>query len=234
MLRWRNTVKKLMTAIAVLMVAAACSFVTTSQEVEGPWSIPTITRADTRDFARDGLRYTREVDIIYMWTLSQLSLPNEVAFCLYGHAVDTTITYRSIDTHEPVELDRKIAIVDSVWVANIEEATPTYVKFRDEVACDPNPRLIGTAHTHTNVPHPAFNTGQRCTHSDMDVLYAQNRETDYWFTLVLCQWTHELMWADGRRVEYWVQNPANPLQDLPDDHPDLGLSSRTDVNGNGG
>ena len=90
--------KKLMTAIALLMVAAACSFVTTGQEVEGPWAIPTITRADTRDFA--GMRYEREVDIIYLWALTQVWLPNEVAFCLYGHAVYTTITYRSIDNNE--------------------------------------------------------------------------------------------------------------------------------------
>ncbi len=212
---------KFLTAISVIMVAAACSFATVPEIDNRPWSeIPTITRADTRDFT--GMRYEREVDIILMWTLSQLSLPNEVAFCLYGHAVDTTMTFIQIGTDEEIELEKKIAVIDSIAVANIEEATPTYVKFVDGVACDPDPRLIGTAHTHPNVPHPVFNSG-RCTHSNMDVLYAQHREEEYWLTLVLCTWTHEMMWADGRRFEYYVRNPQNPLSNdvqLPPEHPD--------------
>lgn len=220
MLRWRNLVKKLMTAMLV-MVAAACSFVTTTQQDTRPWTeIPTITRADTRDFA--GMRYEREVDIILLWTLSQLALPNEVAFCLYGYAADTTITYRQIDSDEMVDLPKKIAVIDSVAIANIEEATPVYVQFTDGVACDADPRLIGTAHTHPSVPW-----GGRCTHSELDVLYAQYRETDYWLTLVMCEYTHQLMWADGRRLDYYVRNPANPLQDDPN-------PNRTDINGNGG
>lgn len=209
MLIRRNLVKFLI-AIAAIMVAA-CSL-STMQEIDTrPWTaISTIERADTRDFV--GMRYEREVDIILLWTLSQLALPNEVAFCLYGHAVDTTMTFKQIDNDEEVDLDKKIAVIDSIAVANIAKATPTYVQFTDGVACDPDPRLIGTAHTHPNVPHPVFNTG-RCTHSDMDVLYAQYRETEYWFTLVLCTWTHELMWADGRRLEYYVRNPTNPLEE---------------------
>lgn len=210
MLRWRNTVKKLVTAIA-LIVAAACSFVTTQEDTR-PWTIiPTITRADTRHFI--GMRYEREVDIAYLWSLSQVALPNEIAFCLYGHAVDTTLTITQFSDGEQVELVRKIAVIDSVYVANIDEAAPTYVTFKDGIACDPDPRLIGTAHTHPYILHPQM--GGRCTHSDLDVLYAQNRETEYWFTLVLCTWTHELMWADGRRLEYYVRNPSNSLSEEP-------------------
>lgn len=228
---WRSVVKFL-TAISVLMVAAACSFATVQEVDTRPWStIPTIIRADTHDFVRDGMRYEREVDIIYMWTVSQLSLPNEVAFCLYGHAIDTTMTYKSLDTGESVDIPKKIAIIDSVSIANIKEATPTYVTFTDGVACDSDPRLIGTAHTHPNVPHPVFNQG-RCTHSDNDVLYAQHRKIEYWFTLVLCTWTHELMWADGRRVEYYVRNPADPLSpdvQLPPDHPEVPDSTEPEI-----
>ena len=222
---WRYFVKFL-TAISVIMVAAACSFVTVQEVDNRPWStIPTVTRADTRDFA--GMRYEREVDIIYLWTLSQLALPNEVAFCLYGHAVDTTITYRQVNTDEEIDLEKKIAVIDSVAIANIEEATPVYVQFTDGIACDPDPRLIGTAHTHPNVPW-----GGRCTHSDLDVLYAQNRETEYWFTLVLCEYTHQLMWADGRRLDYYVRNPANPLSSdaqLPPDHPEVPESTEPEI-----
>jgi len=121
-------VKKLMTAIAVLMVAAACSFVSTSHEIDsGAWTtIPTITRADTRDF--HFLQYTREIDIIYMWALSQIWLPDEVAFCLYGHAADTTLTFRRISDSTNVDMTKKIAVIDSVYIANIKNATPTYVE----------------------------------------------------------------------------------------------------------
>ena len=220
---WRNFVK-LLTAISLILIAAACSFVTVQEDI-GPWTISTVTRADTREFV--SMRYERQVDIVYLWTLSRLSLPNEVAFCLYGHAVDTLMTFRTVQGDEEIELSRKVAIVDSVHVANIKSAAPKYVEFEDGIACDPNPRLIGTAHTHPNVLHPAMNQG-RCTHSDLDVLYAQNRETEYWFTLVLCEWTHELMWADGRRLEYYVRNPTDPLSldvQLPPDHPEISDST---------
>lgn len=199
---------KVLTAISAIMVATACSFATIHEDTRPMSTLPTVERVDTRDFA--GMRYEREVDIMLLWTLSQMALPNEIAFCLYGHAVDTTMTFRNVvDDGELIELERKIAVIDSVAVANIKEAAPTYVEFVDGIACDSSPRLIGTAHTHPNVPHPL--AGGRCSHSDLDVLYAQNRETEYWLTLVMCEWTHEMMWADGRRLEYYVRNPANPL-----------------------
>lgn len=212
-MRWRNIVKRVTVLVAIMIVAAACAFVTSAQEAPSTSTIPTISRADTRNFV--AMRYGREIDIIYLWAVSQTALPNETAFCLYGHAVDTTMTFTRFSDGEQVELERKVAVIDSVFMANIEIATPTYVQFTDGIACDPNPRLIGTAHTHPNVPHPLANQG-RCTHSYLDVLYAQNRETEYWFTLVLCTWTHELMWADGRRLEYYVRNPENPLEAEPD------------------
>ena len=224
---WRNLVKKLMTAMLV-MVAAACSFVTVQEDI-GSWTtLPTVIRADTREFV--SMRYERQVDIIYLWTLSQLALPNEVAFCLYGHAVDTLMTFRTVQGNEEIELNKKVAVVDSVHIANIKSASPRYVEFEGGIACDPNPRLIGTAHTHPNVPHPSFNSG-RCTHSDLDVLYAQNRGTEYWLTLVLCEWTHELMWADGRRLEYYVRNPTDPLSSdvqLPPGHPEVPDSTESE------
>ena len=222
---WRYFVKFL-TAISVILVAAACSFATVQEIDNRPWTqIPTVIRADTRDFTI--MRYEREIDIIYLWSLSQIALPNEVAFCLYGHAVDTLMTFTTVQGDEEIELTKKIAVIDSVHIANIKSATPRYVEFENGIACDPNPRLIGTAHTHPNVAHPLANQG-RCTHSDLDVLYAQNRETEYWLTLVFCTWTHELMWADGRRLEYYVRNPSDPLASevqLPPDHPEISDST---------
>lgn len=216
---------KFMTAIVFTIMVAACSFVTTTQEGPTPWTMPTVIRADTREFVT--MRYEREIDIAYLWSLSQMALPNEVAFCLYGHAVDTTMVFTQLMSGDTVSLPRKVAIIDSVYVANIKSATPTYVEFEDGIACDPNPRLIGTAHTHPDVPHPQM--GGNCQHSVLDVLYAQSRGAEYWFTLVLCTWTHSLMWADGRVSQYYVRNPSNPLsQDLtlPPDHPDVSLSGQ--------
>ena len=205
-MRWRKIVKLVTVFFAIMIAAAACAFVAV-QEGPSTNTLQTVSRADTRLFV--GMRYEREIDIAYLWTFSQAALPNEIAFCLYGHAVDTTMTFTRFSDGENVEMIRQIAVIDSVSKANIEIATPTYVQFTEGVACDPNPRLIGTAHTHPNIPHPQL--GGRCTHSDLDVLYAQNRETEYWFTLVLCTWTHELLWADGRRLEYYVRNPSDPF-----------------------
>lgn len=235
MLQWRNIVKRV-TVLTAIMIVAACAFVilrrqetaptlqeapsTALQEApsmalqEAPFTatIPTISRADTRHFVN--IRYARQIDISYIWSFSQTALPNEIAFCLYGHAADTTMIFTRFSDGEQVELVRKIAVIDSVFIANIEIAAPTYIQFTGGIACDPNPRLIGTAHTHPNTVPPQM--GGRCSHSDLDVLYAQNRETEYWFTLVLCTWTHELMWADGRRLEYYVRNPSNSLESEPE------------------
>ncbi len=54
------------------------------------------------------------------------------------------MTFRQIGSDEEVDLDRKIAVIDSVAVANIAEAIPTYVQFEDGIACDPDPMATAT------------------------------------------------------------------------------------------
>lgn len=193
---------KLLAVVSLSLLALVSPIGVTQQVIPG--EVTTVTRVDTSNFM--GMAYSNPEVIDYLYSRSVEAYPNEAAFCIYGHVKDTMMMFSELETGEPTELVKKFAFIDSAGPANIKTATPKYVIFTDGVACDPHNQLIAFAHTHVNVPHPV--QGGRCSHSDMDALYASVQQDQYWFTLVMCTWTHSLMWADGRRMEYAVRNPV--------------------------
>ena len=165
--------------------------------------LPTVIRADTRDFI--GFRYQNEEDIAITINIITAALPNETSMCLYGFAKDTIIHMVDSIAGDSTAYIRKIAVIDSVAIANIDSAGPKFVQYIDRIACDYNRRLIGKAHTHPLTP-PYFMGGQ-CDHSHPDAIYTHDKGTKYWFVLVMCPTSNNIMWADGRRIEFGFKNP---------------------------
>ena len=118
---------------------------------------------------------------------------------MYGYAQDTTyMTPRFLNRLDSVRVDKKIAIVDSGEIANIDLAGPNYVTYVDGVACDYNKRLIAISHSHPG--STAYSLPTKCDHSDLDAIFTHIKEQKYWFSLVFCPYANSLLWADGRRL----------------------------------
>lgn len=186
---------KSMTLAAFVIYFIACSAPPSQTHHSTP--LPLSVRADTRNFVL--LRFdTTKVTADQLRAVVVAGLPNEVSMCFYGYAKDTTyITFHRDGpiTGDSVEVTKKIAIVDSMAPANIKSSNPVSVFYKDGIACDPNPKLIGIGHT-----HPLQNPyGRGCDHSRLDALFGHNKQTKYWFMIVFCSFGHNILWADGRR-----------------------------------
>ena len=181
---------QLLSLALVLVYVVACAPHTPS----GP-PLPTVIRADTRDFI--GFRFATTTAVDRALEIVKAARQNEAAICLYGFAQDTIyLAPQFMNPLDSVRVDKKIAIIDSVAVANVDKTGTNFVTYIDGVACDPNERLIAVAHS-----HPLFQFG-RCDHSDMDAIFHHVKEQKYWFSLVFCLTNSSLMWADGRRLTF--------------------------------
>lgn len=154
--------------------------------------LPIIERIDTKEFV--GIRFPDSTTALFIQHHIEQVMPNEVAFCFYGHAKDTVITMINTFTKENRQRASKIAIIDSVTVARIKSATPYSLTYVDEIACLPSRNLIGVSHTHPLTPKNG-----RCNHSNTDALYLQRFGLHFWFSLVVCPSGSSILWQDGRR-----------------------------------
>jgi hypothetical protein len=187
-----------MTLAAVAIYFVACTVQPTQTHHSTP--LPLSIRADTRNFV--GLTFdTTKVNAEQLRAVVVAALPNETSMCFYGYAKDTTYTAFRRDgpiTGDSVEVTRKIAVIDSMAPSNIKSSNPISIFYKDGIACDPNPRLIGIGHT-----HPLQNSRMGpCDHSRVDTLFGHGQQTKYWFMMVFCSFGHSVLWADGRRVTF--------------------------------
>jgi hypothetical protein len=104
---------------------------------------------------------------------------------------------------DSVRIDRKIAIVDSVDVANVKQSGTNFVTYVNGVACDHHERLIAITHS-----HPMAQRGN-CDHSDTDAIFQHAKEQKYWFSLVFCLSNNSILWADGRRHTFGFSKSKN-------------------------
>lgn len=186
---------KLMTFAALAIYFVACT--ATPSQTHHSTPLPLSVRADTRNFVL--LRFdTTKVTGEQLRVVATTALPNEVSMCFYGYAKDTTymaLRPSSPTTGDTVEVTKQIAIIDSMAPTNIAASSPRSLFYKDGIACDPNPRLIGMGHTHPlQGPY-----GSGCDHSRPDALFSHNKQTKYWFMVVFCRFGHSILWADGRR-----------------------------------
>jgi len=189
---------KLLILILFLASVVACGSVSTHSTTP----IPTVIRADTRKFI--GFRFATRAVVNRAVQLMIAARQHEAAMCLYGFAQDTTyLIPRFMNPLDSVRVDRKIAIVDSVNVANIEQSGTNFIKYIDGIACDPDERLIAVAHS-----HPMVQRGN-CDHSDIDAIFQHAKEQKYWFSLVFCLTNSSIMWADGRRLTFSFSKSEN-------------------------
>lgn len=180
--------------ITLFLICIACTGGYVQQFTNYIVKIPTVSRADTRLFI--GMRFADTIPISITMNRILDALPNETALCLYGYSQDTTfIESDFLNPLDSSRVDRKIAIVDSVWPANIEQSGPHFLIYTDRIACLPHLRLIGVVHS-----HPLSIKG--CDHSDFDALFTHSKEEKYWFSLVFCPHNNNLLWADGRRITF--------------------------------
>ena len=192
---------KLLSLILVLVYSVACVTATSSPRIT---LLPTVTRADTREFI--GFRFADSIVVNRIVEIILVMHPSEAAMCLYGYAQDTTyLTPMFMNPLDSVRTYVKIAIIDSVEAANIKQAGSTFVTYEDGVACDPNERLIALAHSHPTILRPI----NSCNHSDLDALFTHAKEQKYWFSLVFCPYSNSLMWADGRTATFGYGESKN-------------------------
>ncbi len=171
----------------VVAIVGACSLAPKTV------SFPTVQRADTRDFI--AVRFADSIQAHYMLGHIVNQLPNESSLCFLGHAKDTTFVVpikrgSAIDT----TIVRNIAVIDSVYEANIDEAGNYFVTYIDGTACKPESALIGIIHS-----HPLSPITEQCNHSDNDALFGHGKKDKYWFSITICEYGIQILWADGRR-----------------------------------
>ncbi len=191
-----------MLAVVSLLVLVVAYIGVTPQNTHHLSPLPTKVKADTRLFI--GFRYQDSTDAATTLKIIKEALPNEVGMCMYGFAIDTTVQARDRMSGDIVEKTVKIAVVDSVFRANIDSAGLNFVTYTDGIACDTNKKLIAKAHT-----HPTNFLFERCEPSIPDVLFAFHTGPKYLFTLVMCPRKNNIMWADGRRFEFSFQNSSH-------------------------
>jgi hypothetical protein len=162
-----------------------------------PNFVPLVKKYDTSTFY--GFRWVDSSEARGMVDLFLAAMPEETAVCLYGTAKDTTFTLAHWRTKEPVEVMGKLALIVMARQARIEETSPRYVAYMNEVACEPSKNLIGKAHT-----HPRYSPAA-CRHSTADAAYLHRFGRDYWFSLVFCpNGTAEVLWQDGRSQQFAI------------------------------
>lgn len=186
------------------MYSVAC--VTTPTYTHHITPLPIVVRADTREFI--GFRFADTISVNRVIQIIMVAHPSEAAMCLYGYAQDTIfLAPKFMNPLDSIEIYRKIAIIDSVEIADVDKVGSTFILYEDGVACDPNKRLIAIAHSH---PTTVFQPPESCNHSDLDAIFIHMKEQKYWFSLVFCAHANSLLWADGRRkIFYFVESKNN-------------------------
>ena len=155
--------------------------------------LPIVQRLDTRNIV--GFRFADSILIKYTAAKMQAAFPLETALCYIGFIKDTTFFIKKfINPLDSVEITRQLVVITEVYEANIEETETTYVHYHNDIACDPNPNLIATIHS-----HPGVLASTRCDHSDMDALFHHGKQAKYVMSFVWCAYSVGVLWADGRR-----------------------------------
>jgi hypothetical protein len=149
-----------------------------------------VLRPDTRRIIEVQLDSTQ---LAAMVTEFRGAFPKEVALCLRGTLVDTTVHGQRWG----------VVRITGVGRAQSDSSDVYHVFFpaHPRTGCADAPDLVGAAHDHTQ-------PGYVCTHSypDAEVLFTDPRLL---FTLVFCSdgWT-EALYQDGRRVPTrWASEP---------------------------
>jgi len=175
--------------LLILVIGCGSSISYTDHETP----LPIVKRIDTTEFMATAFADS------FLWTFVKNTikeaLPNETAFCFYGYAKDTTVTVVNSVTKIEMQVPVKIAVIDSAAPARIDSSTDHNISYTDKIACLPDRRLVGIAHTHPLTPRGAL-----CGHSHMDALYLHRMSMHFWFSMVFCRTSTSLLWQDGRRV----------------------------------
>lgn len=181
----------------VTLVLGAC--IRTAKMTNG---VPMHPRADTSEYI--GLTISDTLISKNMGEMIREDYPNETAFCFYGITTDTSLVVvkEYADTLENTEW--KVAAIEEVTrpTADSLVATPFSISYLGRL-CEKDKRLIGIGHTHP-ITYPFF----ACGHSSEDALTLQ-KHGDVLFSLLFCPEANELLWQDGRRIRFYLQD-QNP------------------------
>lgn len=155
--------------------------------------LSTVERLDTRNII--GFHFADPALIEYTAKVIKAALPNETSLCYTGFIKDTTYysreSWESLDT---IEVTRQLVIITGASPASIKDAGSDYIDYMDDTACNHEPDLIATMHS-----HPGGSPFERCDHSDADALFNHKKQTKYVMSFVYCAYGIAILWADGRR-----------------------------------